>query len=54
MLVTKPLKITDYIDVESRELLEMHANEIKYLVIKNYEPKNLTNTEWQIICSWFK
>ena len=53
ILATKPVDKSKYINLESGETLGNYADELKYLVEKNYKPVNLSDSEWKIIKNWF-
>jgi hypothetical protein len=52
ILATKPIDKAKYIN--NNTLLGNYAKEINYLVQRNHRPINLSDSEWEIIKSWFK
>ncbi|SEE56461.1 Fibronectin type III domain-containing protein [Tenacibaculum sp. MAR_2010_89] len=53
ILATKPTKKTDLIDA-SGNLKGAFSQELKFLVDKNYKPKNISLNDWNKYKNWFK
>jgi hypothetical protein len=53
ILTTRPININDYISATG-ELKGMYTKELRYLVLQNYKPSNLTVSEWETIKTWFQ
>lgn len=54
VLTTRPVSKADYIDPVTGGLKGMYAKELKTIVQENYKPVNLSNTEWNMVKSWFQ
>jgi hypothetical protein len=52
VLTTKPINKADFVTITG-ELRGNFAQELRYLVQRNYKPNNITSGEWANICDWF-